>query len=322
MPEPTVALTRCVDYDRAKVSAAIVRQFELLGGLERFVSRGDSVLLKPNMIAPRSARHAVQTDPAVIIETARLLKDFGARPFVADSPAWGDVFACVSALKMDEELKRLGVGVRQLNRAKWRRVGAKGTKVGISSVATEADVIINLPKFKAHQQLIGTFAVKNMFGCVVGKQKAFWHFARGRHKRDFCELLIEIYRFLAPAVTIVDAVTVMEGMGPIRGKARQLGWLIGGVDPIACEIACSKLVNLEPYEVPIIKTAKAMGFGCGDTEAVNIVGDDFAGDVCTDFEIPPQLPVRFSLPYVLRSVFKQIVLLVKAAIKGTGTKAY
>jgi len=318
MADSTVALTRCTDYGREQVSDAISRQFELLGGLGRFVKAGDSVLLKPNLIAPRSARFAAQTDAAVILETARLIKDFGGRPFVGDSPAWSNVFTCIGVLKMQDELKRLGVGVRQLNRAKWCSVGSRGTKVGISSVALEADVIINLPKFKAHQQLIATFAVKNMFGCVVGKQKAFWHFARGKDRGDFCELLIEIYRFLAPAVTIVDAVTVMEGMGPIRGKARKLGWLIGGVDPVACEIVCSRLVNLEPCEVPIIRTAMQMGFGCGDIESVDVVGDGFAPAVCKDFEIPRQIPVRFSLPHILRSICKQIALLVKSAIKGDG----
>ena len=87
MPKPTVTLIRCTDYSERKISKAIARQFEVLGGVEKFVRAGDSVLLKPNFIAPRRRRFATQTDPAVIVETARLLKDFGARPFVGDSPA-------------------------------------------------------------------------------------------------------------------------------------------------------------------------------------------------------------------------------------------
>ena len=68
MSNATVTLTRCTDYSRPKITEAIKRQFELLGGLEKFISRGDNVLLKPNLIAPRSRRHATQTDPAVILE--------------------------------------------------------------------------------------------------------------------------------------------------------------------------------------------------------------------------------------------------------------
>ncbi len=114
MPNPIVTLTRCSDYSRPGIAEAIERHFNLLGGLKQFVKPGDSVLLKPNFIAPRARRYAAQTDPAVILETARLLKDFGARPFVADSPAWSNTFACVKALKLDEPLKQLSVPVKQL----------------------------------------------------------------------------------------------------------------------------------------------------------------------------------------------------------------
>ena len=315
MPNPTVILSRCSDYSSPGIAEALQKQFELLGGLEKFVRPGDTVLLKPNFIAPRSRRHATQTDPAVIIETARLLKDFGAKPFVGDSPAWSNVFTCVKALKLKEPLKKLSVPVKQLDKPKKCRIGAKNTIVGISSVALDADVIINLPKFKSHQQLTATFAVKNMFGCVSGKRKALWHFAKGKNADDFCELLIEIFKFLNPALTIIDAVVAMDGPGPIRGRARPLGWLIGGTDPIACETICAKLIGIKSENVPIIKTARQIGFGCSDPAKIEIVGDDFPQSICTDFQLPKLVPIGFSLLHVCKSICKQILLLAKAAIK-------
>jgi len=315
MLSPAVTLTQCSDYSRPKIAEAIATQFKLLGGLEKFIRAGDTVLLKPNFIAPRSRRCATQTDPAVIIETAKLLKDFGARPFVGDSPAWSNVFTCVKKLKLEEPLKKLSVPVKQLNKPKRCRLGMNGTKVGISSVALDADVIINLPKFKTHQQLIATFAVKNMFGCVSGKRKALWHFAKGGNFDDFCELLIGIFKFLNPALTIIDAVTVMDGPGPIKGRARPLGWLIGGTEPIACEIVCSKLVNIKPEELPIIKTARQMGFGCSDPDKITILGDDLSESICTDFKLARLVPLRFSLLHVCKSICKQILLLAKSATK-------
>src|SRR4030042_2356487 len=213
MPKAKVTLIRCTDYSEVKIAGAIARQFELLGGLEKIVKPGDTVLLKPNLIAPRSIRHATQTHPAVIIEVARLLKDFGARPFVGDSPAWSNVFACVKALKLEEPLRKLSVPVKHVDKPKWCRVGRDNTKVGISSVALDADVIINLPKFKTHQQLMATFAVKNMFGCVSGKRKALWHFTKGKNESDFCELRIDIFTFLRPAVTLIDGIMAMDCRG-------------------------------------------------------------------------------------------------------------
>jgi len=320
MPNPIVTLTRCGDYSRPAIAEAIEKHFNLLGGLEKFVKPGDSVLLKPNFIAPKSRRHATQTDPAVILETARLLKDFGAKPFVADSPAWANTFDCVKALKLDEPLKKLSVPVRQLDKPKKCRVGTKNIRVGISSVALDADVIINLPKFKSHQQLGATFAVKNMFGCVTGKKKALWHFTKGSHPHEFCELLIDIYRYINPALTIIDAVTAMDGPGPIRGRARPLGWLIGGTDPIACETICAQLVNIGPEDILIIKTAKKMGFGCSDPAKITIAGDDFPQTICTDFELPELVPIRFSILHVCKSICKQVLLLTKSVAKKLATK--
>ncbi|MHC4460116.1 MAG: DUF362 domain-containing protein [Planctomycetota bacterium] len=315
MTNATVTLTRCTDYSEAKIAEAIATQFELLGGLDKFISRGDSVLLKPNFIAPKSRRVAAQTDPAVIVATARLLKDFGARPFVGDSPAWGNVSGCVKALKLEEPLKELSVPVKQLDKPKWCRVGTRNTNVGISSIALDADVIINLPKFKTHQQLVATFAVKNMFGCVSGKRKALWHFAKGGKSDDFCEFLIDIFEFLNPALTIIDAVIVMDGPGPIRGRTRPLGYLLGGTEPIACETVCCKLVNIKPEDLPIIKTARQMACGCCDPDKIEISGDDFPESVCTDFELGKPIPLRFSLLHVCKSIGKQIILLTKATIK-------
>ncbi len=313
MPNSTVTLIRCSDYSRPQIAEAIEKQLELLGGLENFISRGDTVLLKPNFIAPRSQRHATQTHPTVIIEAARLLKDFGARPFVGDSPAWSNVFTCAKALRLEESLKKLSVPIRQLNKPKKCRIGTKGIKVGISSVALQADRIINLPKLKTHQQLLATFAVKNMFGCVSGKRKALWHFRKGGNINNFCEFLIELFRFLNPALTIIDGVVAMDGPGPIRGRNRELGYLIGGTDPFALEVICSKLVNIKPDDVPMIKAAKQMGLNCPDADRIEILGDDFPESVCTDFQLPEMIPLRFSLPRVCKSVCRQILLLAKAA---------
>ena len=128
-------------------------------------------------------------------------------------------------------------------------------------------------------------------------------------------MLIDIFRFLNPAFTIIDGVVAMDGPGPIRGRARPLGWLIGGTDPIACETICAKLIGINPQDVPIIKTARQIGFGCWDAAKIKIVGDDFPKSICADFELPGLIPLRFSLLHVCKSICKQILLLAKAAIK-------
>jgi len=312
MSEAAVSLIHCVDYDDREVTSSLVRQFELLGGIDKFVSRGDSVLVKPNFIAPRSRCHATQTHPQVLLSLAKLLKDFGAKPFIGDSPAWGDVFECVHKLKMEEQLQKLDVPVKQLDKPRKCQIGSKQTNVAISSVALEADKIINVPKFKTHQQLIATFAIKNMFGCVSGKQKAYFHFAKGGDEFEFCQLLVEIYKYLNPVLTIIDGIIAMDGPGPISGRARPLGFLIAGTEPVSCEVICSKLIDIDPMKMPTINAAKRLGFGCWDIDRIKVLGDEWESNICTDFNFAKQIPLRFSLTHVLKSGLKQILLLIKA----------
>ncbi|MDD5458663.1 MAG: DUF362 domain-containing protein [Phycisphaerae bacterium] len=308
-----VAIIRCGEYDRKKVRTALYRCFELLGGIERFVKAGDNVLIKPNLIAPKSPRYPTQTHPAMIVETARLLKDFGAKPFVADSPAWGSAANCIRTLRIDEELKTLGVPVRELDKPKSFDIS--GHRIKISNVAAQADAIINLPKFKSHQQLVATFAIKNMFGCVPGKRKAYWHFAKGKQVEDFCTFLVAIYKFLNPAITIVDAVTVMEGPGPINGQPRPLGFILASADPAALEVICAQIISLDPNRLPLLQAARRAKLGTSNSADIETLGDDYRPYICTDFKHAELIPVRFSLPRICKSTLKQIRLLLAEKLK-------
>jgi uncharacterized protein (DUF362 family) len=304
----TVAVARCDDYRADNVKQAVARMFSLLN-IENLISHGDKVLLKPNFIAPKPKETAAQTDPVIILTVAQMVKDIGGKPFIGDSPAWGNITACIDALELKEPLRKLSVPVKQLD--KPRRIKIAGTSVGISSVALEADKIINLPKLKAHQQLIATLAVKNMFGCVSGKQKAFFHFTKGKDQQAFCVMLLELYKTLNPIVTIIDSVVAMEAMGPLRGLPRPLGFILGGTDPISCETVCCKIINVAPEQMPMIRAAKTIGFGCENSNLITITGDDYKNFVCRDFQIPPQVPLRFSLAHICRSIGKQLIILAK-----------
>ena len=310
MTKAKVSLVRCPNYDGQAVRSAILRHFELQGGIETFISRGDSVLIKPNMIAPKPASCATQTDPAVIIELAKILIDFGARPFVADSPAWANTAACAKALGIVEPLQKLGVPIRQLDEPVKRRLEKSAVRIGVSRYALEADKIINLPKLKTHQQLVATIAVKNMFGCVSGKAKAVWHYKKGATFEDFCTMLIDIYRLLNPVITIIDGVVAMEGPGPISGNPRQLGWTIASVDPIAAEVVCCDLRGISPEQLPLIETAKKLGYGCTNKQDIQIVGDSPA-DVPVKLAPAELTPLRFTPARIVKSILKQIFILVK-----------
>ncbi len=110
-----------------------------------------------------------------------------------------------------------------------------------------------------------------------------------------------------PALTIIDGIIAMDGPGPISGRARPIGWLIGGTEPIACEMVCSKLINLDIDRIPIVKTAKQIGFGCANYDDIKIVGESFPETVYNDFVLVEPIPIRFSLPRVCKSICKQMI---------------
>ena len=302
-----LAIAGCPDYSTQNVQNSLGRLFDLLGGAEKFFRKGDRVLIKPNLIVPAGPDCPAQTHPAVITAVASLVKDCSALPMVGDSPAWGNTVACLNALGIVDELKKIGAEITPLNKAV--RLKIDGSWVKISRSALDADRIINLPKLKSHQQLGATFAVKNMFGCVVGKQKPLWHFARGSDPARFCSLLIEIYKKLSPSLNIIDAVIAMEGQGPIRGESRHIGALIASQDPIACERLCCRLIRLDPEYLPIIQTAEKIGFGCRSFDQIRILGDDWQKFVCPDFVHARLTPLRFTLPGICKSVAKQALIL-------------
>ena len=123
-----VALVKAATYDSVIIAAAVEKVFSLLGGTEKFVTGGDRVLIKPNLIAPRPNESAVQTHAAVILEIARVLKGMGAKPFIADSPAWKNTRACMKIIGLEEPLKKLGVPVCQLNNGKRIKIPSNDVK--------------------------------------------------------------------------------------------------------------------------------------------------------------------------------------------------
>jgi len=312
MNQVKVSIIKCADYESQSVRAALLKHFELHGGMESLISKGDMVLIKPNLIAPKPRECSTQTDPAMIYELAKLLVDYGAKPFVGDSPAWADARSCANALGLIEPLAKLGVAVKQLDEPVKRRLEFCRTRVGISRYALEADKIINLPKLKTHQQLVATIAVKNMFGCVSGKAKAVWHYRKGETFEEFCTMLIGIYKLLNPALNIIDAVVAMEGPGPIRGNPVKLGWTAASTDPVAAEIICSEIIGIDAGKLPIIETAKKLHFGCVERQNIAVIGQIPSDNERSNIKMAELVPLRFTPLRIIKSIIRQIIILVKS----------
>ena len=294
----TVAIERADSYEPAVVEDAVARVVEALGGWARLVRPGDRVLVKPNCICGAPPERPVQTHPAVILAVCRQLLDYGARPFVGDSPAWGSLLGALRQLGIVEELSRLGVPIVPFKRP-VRADNPRGKvfkKLSVDAAALEADAIVNLPKLKAHSQVLLTAAIKNMFGCVVGRRKALWHVKVGGYENYFGRMLVETFELLRPAITIIDAVVAMEGRGPIRGTPRPMGLLLAATDGVALERVVADVVGIKPSRLRTLQAARELGVGTPTLDKIQVVGADLPDVRVHDFAFPRLIPLGFSFP--------------------------
>ncbi len=275
----TVALARCPDYSRPEVERAVGEVVDLLGGIGRFVSPDDAVLLKPNLLAGRPPDDAVTTHPEVFRAAARAALDAGATVTAGDSPGIGTFASVAEKSGIGAVAEELGIPLRELvEPVEVRRPkGARFRKLRLDRAAVEAGAVINLPKVKTHQQMFLTLAVKNLFGCVVGREKIAWHMNAGRDAALFARMLVEICLAVSPRVSIADGVVGMEGTGPAHGRPRTFGFIAASADPFALDAVLTWLMGFEQSDLPVLAAADAaradgLDVGRTDLDAIDIVG--------------------------------------------------
>ncbi|MBN1868590.1 DUF362 domain-containing protein [Candidatus Sumerlaeota bacterium] len=311
-----VSIQRCPDYDPARVRSAVRRLLEPWGGMKAFVRPGMRVLLKPNLIVPRPKEAAVTTHPEVVRAVALEAIDAGARPVVGDSPAFSSALGVASTCGILGVARELGIEMVDLGHKRRRRAMPPDSpfrRIAFGADALEADAIINLPKVKTHVQMEMSLSVKNMFGCVAGKQKAFFHFRNGEDKVRFGRMLVAVARFLQPALSIADAIVALERDGPTGGDPREVGLLLASPDPVALDRVALEVFGVDPSTVPVMRAAREMGYGVQDLDAIRIAGEALDSVRLSDYvQIPEPNAINFTLPRVIRSVWKQIVLLLRA----------
>ncbi|MFP4168963.1 MAG: DUF362 domain-containing protein [Desulfonatronovibrionaceae bacterium] len=263
---------------------------------------GLKVLVKPNLVAAKNSG-AGCTHPAFTAEASRILLDSGAKVTVADSPAFGSAAKVAKKIGLDKYLQPLGLKALTLDRG--RRMDLSGFRVLVSEAALEADVIVNLPKLKAHSQMRLSVAVKNLFGCVCGLHKALWHTRIGSCRESFAALILEVCRLFPSVFTVVDGVWAMHGTGPIHGRLINLEKIICGQDAVAVDTALYKMFGLLPAEVPLYRVASDLNLPGADPGAVRISGEQ-AGS-WAKMRLPRTLKsADFSLPYLTLSLFKRL----------------
>lgn len=235
-----VALQHCDDYERGSLKGKIDQACRAIGFQIR---TGATVLLKPNLVAVGNAPlHLACSSPDFVVAVAEWCLDHGARVKVGDSPAFGSGKMVMRACGMAEKLQPLGVELVNFSRTRPLAM-ACGLKVPIASEALDCDVLLNLPRVKAHNQLYVSLAVKNYFGVVVGWRKALHHAVNGDIGNRFENLLLDLPGLFPAACSLLDGIVAMHRTGPMKGEAFPLGLLGASCDPVALDTAVMSVIG-------------------------------------------------------------------------------
>ncbi|PIU42118.1 MAG: hypothetical protein COS99_01835 [Candidatus Omnitrophica bacterium CG07_land_8_20_14_0_80_42_15] len=293
-----VAIARCHGYQKEELDKALGRVLELLGGLEKFIKPGERVLIKPNFLSARKPEEGVNTHPEFIRAVLKKVKAITSDIMIGDSPGG-------FGKNIDEIYERSGVkqvaqeeGVALVKFDKSRKIG----RYPVAVCALEADKIISLPKFKSHDIMLITAAVKNMYGVLPGIFKAKQHSIAPSNKQ-LAPILVDAYSIRKPDLSIVDAIVSMDGNGPSSGRLRETDFIIASTDGVAVDSVLMKITGLEPFDLHTNKEAHDRGIGEADLEKIDILGETINSVKVDDF--------RFSEIRLLNRAPKLIAWLLK-----------
>jgi uncharacterized protein (DUF362 family)/Pyruvate/2-oxoacid:ferredoxin oxidoreductase delta subunit len=294
-----VTVRECDNYEPAQLATVLEKCLDDLGGMPSQVKRGDRVLLKPNLLKSAAPHEAAVTHPAVVEAVASMVIDAGARPFIGDSPPLGNLPKVLSKCGYEPFMKKMGVtAVPFVEKVPVEfSTGRLFRRMDLAREVFEFDAVINLAKLKTHTQMVLTLAVKNLFGTVIGTDKASWHLRAGKEVDSFATVLVQIYEKIRPVLSIVDGILAMEGNGPNSGDARQLGIIGASADAVALDAVICRLVG---YKVRALRTCvigESLGAGVTASEQIRRIGDDLDGFPLKDFKAPKSMTMAWNLSY-------------------------
>jgi uncharacterized protein (DUF362 family)/NAD-dependent dihydropyrimidine dehydrogenase PreA subunit len=304
-----VTIARCRTYDPDAVRAAIAASLEPLGGMGKFMGKGQRVLVKPNLLSSRPPGAAVTTHPAVAQAVVEAVQRAGAEPVLGDSPGGRNTGQSYGRL-----LRRTGMqGVAEATGCELvsfddEKVevqalqGKSFRKFTVAKAVTDADRVIVLPKLKTHQLTYYTGAVKILYGYIPGLRKAEYHLHTGTDAETFSDLLLDLHSALPPTLAVMDAVVGMEGQGPSNGTPREIGLVLASESCPALDYVACSVVGFDPASIPTVRKAGERGIGPKDPGDVEVLGEALEDVRISNFERPGTMLVARLPPALVSAV--------------------
>ena len=296
----SVYVVACRDYD--EIEPRLTELMELMGGMQLFAHRGESIVLKVNLLREAIPEEAVTTHPSLVATVARLTKAEGAKPIIADSPGGGYRYNVKTLDKiyrtcgMYAAARQAGIEVNRDTTARpvSYAEGRLTKHFDILTPVYKAQALFNLCKMKTHVFTGMTGAVKNIFGVIPGLSKPGYH-AKLHDVQRFAGMLLDLAGYVSPRLTIMDAVIAMEGDGPGAGEPRPVGLLLGSKNPLALDVVAGEIMGLDRTDNPVLVEAERRALKPTRIEDVDVIGADPADLKIPDFKKPQTSARRYGL---------------------------
>lgn len=289
----TVIIQECKSYELDNMIDKINSGIELLGGWDRFVKPGMKVLLKVNLLGPKPSDSAAITNSEFVRAIIRILVQKQCRVWVGDSsggaiPGMALTGKSFKASGLEKVALEEGAEIKNFDREGVVEAGKDsfGEVMFLAKPMFDADLVINLPKFKTHMVAVYTGAVKNLFGCIPGLKKAEYHKSAPTSAK-FGEVVASINQALKVSLHIVDGITAMEGQGPTAGNPYEAHKILIGTDALALDTVACRMINLDIKDIPFYKASIMKSSGEYELNRIEVKGD---------YSAPPLLP-GFKLPF-------------------------
>jgi uncharacterized protein (DUF362 family) len=246
------------------------RAIKALGGMERFVKSGQSVIVKPNIcVAYHPPEYAVTTNPQVVAEVVKLCLEAGASSVtVMDHPFGGTAEEAYKISQIGDAVKAAGGQMVLMSSIKFKDTdipqGKEIKKWPIFQDALKADVIIDVPIAKHHSLAVLTLAGKNLMGLTERRE--------GLHP-NLGERMMDLYTLLRPKLIVVDAYRMLMNNGPTGGDLNDVKLaktLIASHDIVAADAYATTLFGYKPEDIAYVKAGAARGLGTLDLKSIKI----------------------------------------------------
>ena len=248
--------------DNFSVKDLTQKVFEAAGGIGQFVSKGDVVVIKPNISWARAPKMAATTNPEVLQSVIELCQEAGAKKVRIADNTIEDANFCFSVTGAAAVSKKTGAELVKPNSSLMREMNMQGDRLDTWPVylpLVEADKVINLPVAKDHILSSLTLGMKNWFGAIGGR--------RGSLHRDIHSNIVDLAQFFKPSITLIDATRIMTRNGPsggITSDVTQKNTLILSDDPVAADGKAALLFGKKPKNIGHVQLAKERGLGTYD----------------------------------------------------------